>query len=287
MYDNFKVANYNNSQLSPELYARPLSRLFTGEVIDGFTVVPKTGLTVTLQPGNAFVRYGSTDVASARLVSLVADFDLTHDTADASNPRIDVIVVYVDNGVSFDDPQDDGAGAAKAIIVKGTPNANPVAPNSTAIQSAVGASNPYVVVAQVRLDAGVTVVASNKITDARLQATVAVGNLNLADTEYAVRGQYFLGQQVYQRIVTFGALPNATSKSVNHNITSLQYVTELTGVAWTAGLTTLPLPFVNDSNSTTGQVALLANGLQVTITTSSNRTSYTTCYVILKYTKTA
>jgi hypothetical protein len=170
MYDNFKVANYNNSLVSPELYARPLSRLFTGDVIDGFTVVPKTGLTVTLEPGNAFVRYGLTDVASARLVSLVAGFDLTHDTADASNPRIDSIVVYVDNNVALAANTPDGKGAAKAMIVKGTPNANPLAPNATAIQSAVGATNPYLVVAQDRIDAGVSVVASNKITDVRSTA---------------------------------------------------------------------------------------------------------------------
>ena len=174
MYDNFKTANYSKALVSPEIYARPLSRLFTGEVIDGFTVVPKTGLTVTLKPGNAFVRYGSTNVASARLVSLVADFDLTHDAKDVSNPRFDLIVVYVDNAVSLPSgtPTNanlDGPGVAKAKIVKGVPNATPVVPNDTSIQARVGAGNPYIVVASDRVDAAV--ISSDKITDVRVLAS--------------------------------------------------------------------------------------------------------------------
>ena len=174
MYDNFKTANYSKALVSPEIYARPLSRLFTGEVIDGFTVVPKTGLTVTLKPGNAFVRYGSTNVASARLVSLVADFDLTHDAKDVSNPRFDLIVVYVDNAVSLPSGTPtsanlDGPGVAKAKIVKGVPNATPVVPNDTSIQASVGAGNPYIVVASDRVDAAV--ISIDKITDVRVLAS--------------------------------------------------------------------------------------------------------------------
>lgn len=110
---------------------------------------------------------------------------------------------------------------------------------------------------------------------------------NAADTEYAVPGLFFLGQQVYQKIVNFGALPNTTAKTVNHGISNLQYFTEISALAWTTGLTTLHLPFVNDANSTGGQVALLANGTQVVITSTSNRATFTTCYVTLRYTKSA
>lgn len=172
MYDDFKVANYPKSVVSPELYARHLSRLFTGDVIDGFTVSPGTGLQVVLAPGNALIRYGSSAVASAREVSLVNNFNLAVGTPDASNPRIDLVVVYVDNSVSLPSGTPsaanlDGKGVAKAKIVPGTPAATPAAPNATAIQASVGAGNPYTVVAQVRVNAGVLVIASDKITDAR------------------------------------------------------------------------------------------------------------------------
>ncbi|MGW6120429.1 hypothetical protein ACWFRF_15410 [Nocardia sp. NPDC055165] len=166
MYDDFKTANYPNALMSPELYARHLSRMFSGEVIDGFTVSPGTGLQVVLAPGNLLARYGSANVASARLVSLVANFNLTITTPDVSNPRIDLVVVYTDDDtLAANTP--DGKAASKALVVAGTPGASPSAPNSAAIQSAVGSGNPYDVVAQVRVEAGVSVIAADKITDVR------------------------------------------------------------------------------------------------------------------------
>lgn len=167
MFNDFKTANYPNSLVSPELYARHLSRMLTGDVVDGLTVTPGSGLQVVLQPGNTLVRYGTTNVASARLVSLVNTFNLTIATADASNPRIDAVVVYIDNSVTLASNTADGQGAAKAMVVAGTPNASPVAPNAAAIQAAVGASNPYTVVANVRVNAGVSVISTGNITDVR------------------------------------------------------------------------------------------------------------------------
>ncbi|WP_407107233.1 hypothetical protein [Rhodococcus aetherivorans] len=195
MFDNFKIANYSNSLVSPELYARHFSRLITGNVIDGLTLVPKTGLTVTLQPGNALIAYGSGATASARMVSLVADFDITLSTADASNPRIDSIVCYVDMAVSLPSGTPtsanlDGPGVWKAVKVNGTPNASPVAPNSTAIQAAIGAGKPYFVAHDVRVDAGVTTIAANKITDRRALAMVSLaGALAASFADESITGK--------------------------------------------------------------------------------------------------
>ncbi len=183
MYDNFKILNYSYSLVSPELYARHLSRLFSGNVVDGLLVVPKTGLTVTLQNGNGFIPYGSGATASNREFSLVADFDITLDTADASNPRIDLIVIYVDLAVTLPGGVPgaanlDGPGVVKATFVKGTPNASPVDPTVGAIQTKIGAANPYIIVAAVRVDATVTTIAANKITDRRTFAKVATTNID-------------------------------------------------------------------------------------------------------------
>jgi hypothetical protein len=182
MYDNFKILNYSNSLVSPELYARHLSKLFTGNVVNGLLVVPKTGLTVTLPTGNGFVPYGTGATASNREFSLVADFDITLDTADASNPRIDLVVVYVDMAVSLPGGTPttanlDGPGVVKATFVKGTPNASPVDPTVGAIQTKIGAANPYIIVASVRVDATVTTIAANKITDRRVLATLSPANI--------------------------------------------------------------------------------------------------------------
>ena len=178
MFDDFKVANYSKALVSPELFARHLSRLFSGDVVDGLTVVPGTGLQVVLQPGNTFIRYGSSAVASARLVSLVNTFTLNIATPDVSNPRHDLVVVYVDTSVSLPGGTPttanlDGKGVAKAVVVTGTPSSSPNDPNATAIQAAIGSSAySYTIVARVRVNAGVSVVAANLITDLRTSAKV-------------------------------------------------------------------------------------------------------------------
>lgn len=177
MFDNFKVANYDRVLLSPDFYARLFSRAWTGDVIDGFTAIPGTGLQVILQPGNAFLRYGSANVATAYLVSLVDTFPMAISTPDASNPRIDSIVVYVDKSVTLPGGTPtsanlDGPGVAKAMVVAGTPNANPQPPSAAMIQTAIGsATYPYTVVENITVDPNVSVIAPNKIADVRIIAT--------------------------------------------------------------------------------------------------------------------
>lgn len=251
MFDNFKLSNYSNSLVSPELYARHRSRLFTGNVINGLLVVPKTGLTVTLPTGNGFIPYGSGATASNREFSLVADFDITLDTADASNPRIDLIVVYVDMAVSLPGGTPtsanlDGPGVVKATFVKGTPNASPVDPTVGAIQTKIGASNPYIIVAAVRVDATVTTIAANKITDRRSMATLAAtlpagsvtpamrtGGFKMGVIPGATFGttgnKAITGVGFMPKLVRFTMLPGAatTSSAIQANgamTTSSQYV---------------------------------------------------------------
>lgn len=173
MCNDFKVANYPYSLTTPEMFARHLSHLFAGNVIDGFTVAPGSGLQVTLSPGNALVRYGSGITATSRFVT--NSFNLTVTAPDASNPRLDSVILYVDTSVNLptvnaSNPATaanvDGPGVAKAILVKGTAAATPTAPTAAQIQSAIGSSSyPYVVIATVQVDVGVSVIAANKITD--------------------------------------------------------------------------------------------------------------------------
>lgn len=184
MFDDFKVANYPNVLVSPEMYARHLAFMYDGDVINGFTVGPGTGLQVVLQPGNALIRYGSYSSESARIASLVgATFTQAVATADASNPRIDRLVLYVDNSVNLPAAPGvanlDGPGVVKVALVKGTPAATPAVPNATAIQAAVGAGNPYIPIADIRVNAGVTVIAANVITDRRSIAKLSLANVPL------------------------------------------------------------------------------------------------------------
>lgn len=180
MYNDFKIANYPYSLTTPEMFARHLSHLFGGSVIDGFTVAPGSGLQVVLAPGNALVCYGSGITATSRLVTLTNSFNLTVTAPDASNPRLDSVVLYVDTSINLptvnaSNPATaanvDGPGVAKAILVKGTAAATPIAPTASQIQTAIGSSSyPYVVLSTVQVDVGVLVIASNKISNLAARA---------------------------------------------------------------------------------------------------------------------
>lgn len=294
MFEDFKVANYPKSLVSPELYARPLARLFSGDVIDGLTVTPGTGLQVVLAPGNAMLRYGSAAVASARIASLVANFNLTIETADVSNPRIDLVVLYIDNAVNLPDGTPsaanlDGKGVAKAKIVKGTAAATPAAPNATAIQSSVGAGNPYTVLARVRVNAGVSVIAANQITDIRNLArtakidpeTLSFGNYST--TEKQLPFTWVDGKPIYRKTVNCGALPNNTTKDVAHGISGLATVVNLYG-SFTNGTIHFAENRIDPNDITLG-IGTFINGANITLMTKSNRSSFTG-YVTIEYTKT-
>lgn len=127
--------------------------------------------------------------------------------------------------------------------------------------------------------------------------------LNLKDsgiyftTEQFVNGQIFFAnpantsatetapaeRQVFRVVINFGALPNNAAKSVAHNIqiTSATTFTRLYAAASdTSGNAYIPIPYIDPAGN---NIALSANATNVTITTTSNRTNFTVCYVILEY----
>lgn len=93
-------------------------------------------------------------------------------TADPANPRITSIVLYVDKGATTSPTPPNNPGITKLMAVNGTAGAIPVAPNGTAIQSAVGAGNPYIILANVRVNAAATQIVTANITDTRSIVTV-------------------------------------------------------------------------------------------------------------------
>lgn len=87
-----------------------------------------------------------------------SDLTLTHDAADATNPRIDRIVLKLDRGVNV--------RAIKAVIKKGTPATTPQPPTLQRDNVVYEIS-----LAQVRINNGSTTI--NSVTDERLDPTVA------------------------------------------------------------------------------------------------------------------
>lgn len=87
--------------------------------------------------------------------------------ANASgNPRIDAVVAYADL-VATPGATNQGNDVAKFIVVQGTPAASPVAPSDSAIEAAIGASDPYERLANVTVADAASAISDANISDER------------------------------------------------------------------------------------------------------------------------
>lgn len=101
----------------------------------------------------------------------------------------------------------------------------------------------------------------------------------------SLNGEYWMGYPVYCKVINFGALPNATSKSVAHNISGSFYIKDMYGVT-TNGTNNLHVPAT--STATIGaQNTLNCTAANIVITTGTDGSSYTKTYITLEYIKVA
>lgn len=126
--------------------------------------------------------------------------------------------------------------------------------------------------------------------------------INMKETGFYVPVEFVTGQQWFRQsgaspqnpfafgwriVVNFGALPNAATKSVAHNITGLtagQYSwTKIIGTATDAAGNGIPLPF--SSPTLNENIKLDVDITNVNITTAIDYSAFTNCYIILEYLK--
>lgn len=126
---------------------------------------------VMVQPGSALVANGTVPGNYA--------IPVAHDTTNgepvdiaavSSSNRIDTVVGYIDMEMYGDTGVVNNTGALKFLAVKGTPNTSPLAPDAAAIQSAVGAGNPYFILGDVATAPSTGQITSGNITDKRIAA---------------------------------------------------------------------------------------------------------------------
>lgn len=92
-------------------------------------------------------------------------------------------------------------------------------------------------------------------------------------------------RQVLRKVVDFGTLPNASTKSVAHGISVTSNFTLIFLGAYATdpvNLEGISIPFV-DPSSTANGILLNIDSTNVNITTGSNRSNYTRCYVTIEY----
>lgn len=163
-----KVYNLAGGLHSAAAYAGWENELFGGNAVASATALKVgagSGMTVSVGKGNALIDTGDD---YSRRVALTEAVNVTLDQADTSLPRNDLIVIYVDMAVTpVQTVQDNTNGILKVVAVKGTPASSPSDPDAGTIQQAIGAGNPYMILASIRVNAGASAISAGNITDKR------------------------------------------------------------------------------------------------------------------------
>ena len=121
--------------------------------------IPDLG--VLVHEGRAYIKGVSTYPVRAD-----ADESLVIASNSSGNPRIDAVVLYIDLSATANA---DSSNVATLFDVQGTPAASPIAPTTGDIQTAIGASNPFIKLAEVLVVSGATQILNADITDTRPQ----------------------------------------------------------------------------------------------------------------------
>lgn len=112
-----------------------------------------------------------------------------------------------------------------------------------------------------------------------------VDDVPVYSTTETICGTWIDGKPIYRKVIDMGALPNATAKDVQHNISNIDNIVHIYGWAYRSSDNfRIPLPFTSPDVSANALLGVLGN--YVRITTGTDRSSFAVSYAILEYTKT-
>lgn len=92
-------------------------------------------------------------------------------------------------------------------------------------------------------------------------------------------------RQVLRKVIDFGALPNASTKNVPHNINFDSNFTLIDLYACATdpvSFVGIPIPYA-DTVALANQVEIDIDATNINITTGIDRTNFTRCYVVIEY----
>lgn len=170
------TSNRDGGRTSEAGHLRAIQKGIVGEVLTGLAVSQRgagANMSVDVAIGDAVIprsdgTYGHPAWADAIYNQVIS-------AADVSNPRRDIIVMYIDysqapsTGVS-----NNTNGVVKIKVVNGTPAGSPADPSDAAIQTSVGASNPFIKLARVRVAAAASSITNSVIDDLRIMAQARI-----------------------------------------------------------------------------------------------------------------
>lgn len=219
--------NSNGGRTTDSALFHALGNAFVGSWISGFRVrqASPVGMNVLIGgesgvPDDLLVRDAmSATFPVSNLSTQPVQASVT--TANSANPRIDAVVIYIDTNVAASQAVANNENRTKAVVVPGTPATNPSAPTPSQIKAKIGASNPYEVIAEIRVNAGTTTILDSVITDRRNPATLADGRINRAEMfKNGVIGSDALGNDiVLPRHINSPSLLTFSADGANQSVT--------------------------------------------------------------------
>lgn len=163
------TSNRDGGKTSESGHLRTTSKLIRGNVLNGLLASQRAAgvnMSVDISIGDAMIM--RSDNTYGHEVFNDAVYNQAVSAADGSNPRRDIIVMYIDYTQAPSTAVSNNTnGVVKIKIVNGTPAGSPVDPTDAAIQSSVVAGNPWFKIARVRVPAGQTSISNSLIDDLR------------------------------------------------------------------------------------------------------------------------
>lgn len=166
------TSNRDGGKTSESGHLRAIMKGLKAQVLSGLNVTQRgagANMSVDVQIGDAVIPRSDGTYGHPAWADAIYNVAIT--AADGSNPRRDIVVMYIDyNQAPSTDVSNNTNGVVKIAVVAGTPAGSPTDPSNTTIQSAVGSGNPFIKLARVRVGAGVTTISNSVIDDLRLMA---------------------------------------------------------------------------------------------------------------------
>lgn len=162
-----KVFNMQGGLHSAAAYSALENRAWGSCVADvaSLVVTPAAGMNLNISTGDGLI---SVDNFNARRIQVTAAETVAVPAADATYNRLDSVVAYINTSVTpTTSVVDNTNNILMFAVVPGTAAATPTAPSGAAIQLAIGAGNPYMVLYNVLVPQGATNTAGVTLTDLR------------------------------------------------------------------------------------------------------------------------
>lgn len=126
-------------------------------------VVPAGGMNVRVSIGDGII-----DGQTPRRIQIDAPETIALTPASTSYARKDLIVAYIDSGVSATTSVIDNINnILKIVAVNGTPSAVPATPSEGEIQAKIGAGNQYMILAEITVGRSASSIGDSAILDRR------------------------------------------------------------------------------------------------------------------------